>query len=139
MILTEQPGQSTAAEIRVEMANARTVGHHDIAAGLGSTPPLVETTIEETDSARVYSDIVAPQHFDWNAESTHRQFGHLERKVGRKAASTTEQEQYGTMLSSRRRFAFAGDYMREYAEIERIRAVRRKLQELQQLLKPIPR
>ena len=139
MILTEHPGQSAVAEVRVEMANARAAGHQNMPAGMGSAPPLIEATIEETDAARVGGDVDAPQHFDWNLETTHRRFARLERKVGRKAAPASEVSLYATMLSSRRQFVFAADYMHEYAEIERIRAVRKKLQELQQLLKPVPR
>lgn len=136
MLVLENSAQSTGAEVRMAAEVRATAVCNEFAAGTDS-PSTIETTFEDMGANVGFDHFNTPENFDWTNDSVQRRFASLERKVGRSAATKEETSLYSSMLISRRRSVFADCYMREYAEIERLRAVRKKLRELQELLQPV--
>jgi hypothetical protein len=75
--------------------------------------------------------------FDWEDPRTRRAFIRLEQRVLANRASQDERDRYLEMERSRNATVFADRQIRDYAEIQRLKILSRKLAEIQQFLKPI--
>ena len=77
------------------------------------------------------------EKFDWSAQKLQREFIRLEQLTLAQKASDDEQLRYAAMKPDRNSLIFADRYVRDYAEIQRLRKLSEKLAEVEQFLRPI--
>lgn len=138
MIFYALPG--TAAEppvapVAAEQAITPRVYHSAAAGG-----PPVEISLEGFEGER--AEIRVPvqdflEEFDWNNKKLMREFVKLEQKVLARKASADEAHRYRAMRRDRNSQIFAERYVRDYAEVQRLRKLSEKLAEIQHFLRPI--
>jgi hypothetical protein len=107
--------------------------------GASGTPPIEPIVMGEAgDSAetRFEPTDVRPE-FDWDDPKTKREFIRLEQKSLARKATREEQQRYKAMKADRDSHIFADRYLRDYAEIQRLRKLSEKLAEIQQFLRPV--
>jgi hypothetical protein len=78
-----------------------------------------------------------PEDFDWGSKRIAREFIELEQKTLAGKASREEAKRYETMRLNRNKLVFADRYIQDYAEIQRLKTLSEKLQDLQKYLRPI--
>ena len=74
--------------------------------------------------------------FDWNSAKVRREYIKLEQKVMAGRATSEESGRYQAMKRDRNQVVFAERYLRDYAEVQRLRKLSEKLAEIQQFLCP---
>lgn len=79
----------------------------------------------------------ALEEFDWSSASVMREYVRLEQKVLAKQASAEDKKRYQSMRRDRNGRVFAERYVRDYAEVQRLKRLSEKLAEIQQYLRPI--
>ena len=77
------------------------------------------------------------EQFDWDSPKLNREFIRLEQMVLAKKADGEERARYQAMKHHRNSVIFADRYMRDYAEVQRLKKLSEKLAEVQQYLRPI--
>jgi hypothetical protein len=77
------------------------------------------------------------EHFNWDSLRLNREFIRLEQKVLAGKATDEEFQHYDMMKQDRNSEIFADRYLRDYAEVQRLRKLNEKLAELQQYLRPV--
>ncbi|HWN97122.1 MAG TPA: hypothetical protein VNT99_18980 [Methylomirabilota bacterium] len=139
MIVYVPQAPSAAAPVATASAHHAVSGRTFQGTASGGTPP--------TDSLLVVDigDSLDPQpekqavleHFNWSNETLNREFIRLEQKVLARKATQDELERYGAMKQDRNSGIFADRYLRDYAEIQRLRKLSEKLAEVQRYLRPV--
>jgi hypothetical protein len=74
---------------------------------------------------------------DWNNPKNYKEYVRLEQKVLAKKADLEDRRRYEQLKRDRNSGVFADRYFRDYAEVQRLKALSEKLAEIQQYLKPI--
>lgn len=77
------------------------------------------------------------EQFDWDKNETKRDYIRLEQKVLANQSTTVEVARYKIMKRDRNGIIFADRYLADYAEIQRVQILARKIAELQEYLRPI--
>lgn len=137
MIFYAAPGQASAPPVAViveeHAATSRVFNVFDVA------PQPVEMSLqgrpEQADIKSGSCDVL--DKFDWSDPVVMREFVKLEQKVLAEKASPGETDRYRAMRRNRNSQVFADRYIRDYAEVERLRTLSQKLAEIQQYLRPI--
>jgi hypothetical protein len=139
MIFQAPPPASAPSPVATVVAEHAISGRTFQAAAAGGLPPLETLLVGEG------GDSAAPQpeqrdvleDFDWTNEKLQREFIRLEQKTLAKKATPDEQHRYAAMKRDRNSRIFADRYVRDYAEIQRLRKLSEKLAEIQQFLRPV--
>jgi hypothetical protein len=102
-------------------------------------PPL-DISIEGLDGGK--AEIISPdqntlEEFNWSSSKVKREFISLEQKVLARKASLEESRRYRTMKRDRAAEIFADRYMRDYAEVQRLKKLAEKLNEVQKYMRPL--
>ena len=122
---------------------ATAAAEHSVSGGTFQTPatngPLIEQLIISGEgdalNLKVPEELVREQ-FNWQSRKVNREFIRLEQRVLASKASEEEFHRYGLMKQDRNSEIFADRYLRDYAEVQRLRKLNEKLAELQQYLRP---
>ncbi len=104
----------------------------------GSPPIKIVLKGEATIPTRIMpSAPEAQENFDWSNGKNKREFIRLEQKVLADKSTAAESNRYRKMKQDRNSHIFADRCLRDYAEVERLKALSQKLAEIQHYLKPI--
>lgn len=137
MIFTAPPpnGVGFAAPIAAEYSLSSRV-YETAAAGAAPSAPSLDA--EEGDAAAFEPEVRdMVEQYDWENPKLNREFIRLEQKVLAKKADVDEHSRYQAMKRNRNSMIFADRYMRDYAEVQRLKMLSAKLAEIQQYLRPI--
>ena len=74
---------------------------------------------------------------NWEDSKAQKRFAKMEALFLAGKLTPDQKDIYRSLLHQRRAFAFSKNYLRNYAESERLRKLAKKLKEIQQFLKPI--
>jgi len=77
------------------------------------------------------------EEFDWSNPKIKREFIGLEQKVLARKASLEESRRYRAMKRDRAGEIFADRYIRDYAEVQRLKKLAEKLTEVQKYMRPL--
>lgn len=131
--------------------------------GFAAGSPVATAAVEHAATSRVYQSVAAtgppvelslvgyegelakiqPQErnvmeeFNWSDPKSMREYVRLEQKVLAKQASPDEFISYQSMKKDRNSQIFADRYVRDYAEVQRLKKLSEKLVEIQHFLRPI--
>lgn len=138
MIFYATPGSAVApsvAAVAAEHAATSNMYWTAIASG-----PPVEISLEgfvgeQTEIRPAVQDVL--EEVDWNAPKVMREYVKLEQKVLANQASSEEFRRYQSMKRDRNSWVFADRYLRDYAEVQRLKKLSEKLTEIQRYLRPI--
>lgn len=138
MIFYATPGQAAAPPVATVIAEQRATSriYHGAAGGL----PPVEISLEGCpgEQAEIKPQAGDPlEEFDWSNAKVMREFVRLEQKVLARQAGAEERKRYQVMKRGRNGEVFAERYVRDYAEVQRLKKLSEKLSEIQQYLRPI--
>lgn len=110
-------------------------GNAESSSGLGGTFGSEMESSSFVESKPQVMDV--PEDFDWHSKKVTREFVELEQKTLAGKASREEAKRYEAMRLNRNKAVFADRYIQDYAEIQRLKTLSQKLQELQKYLRPI--
>jgi hypothetical protein len=138
MIFNALPGTSAAPPVATVAAEHAMTSRIYESAAAGSPPE--EFSVEGFEGEQ--AELKAPaqdllEEFDWNNPKVNREFIKLEQKVLARKASIEEKRRYQTMRRDRNSQIFAERYVRDYAEVQRLKKLSEKLAEIQQYLRPL--
>lgn len=137
MIFYALPGHGSASPVASVMAERATSARTYAPGAPGHTPTELSLIGDEGDASHFQPQIRDVQEdFEWTNPKTQREFIRLEQKVLAKKADMQEQERYGSMRRDRNSRIFADRYVRDYAEVQRLRVLSQKLAEIQKYLHP---
>lgn len=91
-----------------------------------------ELTVTESPAQEVTED------FEWGNPKTVRDFIKLEQKKLAKKATPEEVKRYLSMKRDRNATIFADRNVRDYAEVQRLKKLSEKLEEIQKYMRPFP-
>ena len=139
MIVYVQQGPSTAAPVATASAEHSVTSRTFQGAASGDAPPTDPLVVIGDGSSLDLQPEKQPvrEEFNWRNERLNREFIRLEQKVLARKATQDEFERYEAMKQDRNSQIFADRYLRDYAEIQRLRKLSEKLAELQQYLHPV--
>ncbi len=140
-MIFQGPMASSAAPPVAVIVEERSISSRTFHGNAGSEPPSPATeftspTVGETVQLQPRQCPVLDK-FDWTGPKLQREFIRLEQKVIARKASPDEKARYDAMRRDRNSQIFADRYLRDYAEIRRLRKLSEKLAEIQQYLRPI--
>jgi hypothetical protein len=78
------------------------------------------------------------ENFEWGNPKTEREFIKLEQKKLAKKATPEEVKRYLSMKRDRNANIFADRNVRDYAEVQRLKKLSEKLEEIQKYMRPFP-
>src|ERR1043166_5258770 len=138
-IILFSPPTPAAATQPSTIAAEHAQGLQSYTVDISAAPPPVQLDLEgaggdSTEIEPIVKDVT--EAFDWSHGSQH-EFIELEQKVLARKATDDEVSRYQLLKRSRDSQIFAEKYLRDYREIQRLRILSEKLQEIQQYLRPI--
>jgi hypothetical protein len=138
MIFFATPAQGAGTPIAAVFEHSISSRTFQTAAAAG-TPPIEPFAVGDVaNSAELQPDRQdVHEEFDWSSTKIQREFIRLEQKVIARKGTADEQRRYLAMKRGRNSRIFADRYVRDYAEIQRIRRLSKKLAEIQRDLRPI--
>ena len=138
MIFSSAPGEAAPPPVTIAIVErAATSRVYEVAAE-GKPPGETALKGDSGDNAEIKSEPSEPlQNFDWANPKTKRQFIELQQKALAKKASTEELRLYHSMRQDRAGDIFAERYVRDYAEVQRLKTLSQKLADIQQYIRPI--
>jgi len=136
MILYATPGNSAPVPVAHAAESAVTSGVYTAAVG---GPPDEDFSIEGLDGEQAKIEpppLDRVEDFNWSDPKTNREYIVLEQKVLAKKDNPEEAERYHYMKRDRNSFIFSDRYVRDYAEVQRLKKLAERLAEIQRFLKP---
>jgi hypothetical protein len=107
-------------------------------AGAWSPPLPDDVTGEAGEQVEIKPSVQRPlERLEWSNPKVTRRFIKLEQKVLAEKASDEELLSYEQMRRDRNAVIFADKYVRDYAEVQRLRKLAQRLAEIQQYLAPM--
>lgn|SRR2546425_1071506 len=137
MILHGPSGHAAAALVATVVAeHARMVSSYKT-----SETPTSATGISLPETEGEQAELRAPvreslETYDWSRPKILREYIRLEQRVLAKVATQEERQRYASMKRDRNSHIFADRYVRDYAEIERLRNLSEALTKVQLYLQP---
>jgi hypothetical protein len=134
------PVDCTAAQpVAVNFYEHSVVTSHVYHMEAGCSPPsdLQMEGARGDEADLVLPECSAMENFDWSNKKIMREYIQLEQKFLAKKASADESKRYSKMKRDRNSYIFADRYIRDYAEVERLKKLSKTLVELQKYLKPV--
>lgn len=138
MIFYAMPGQAAAPPVVTEMEQQAATPRIYRAAAAAMPPAeisLGEFPGEQAQFKPEVSDVL--EQFDWSRARVRHEFVRLEQRVLAKQASAEQRKRYESMKRDRNGKNFADRYVRDYAEVQRLKKLSGTLTEIQQYLRPI--
>ena len=138
MIFYATPGQAAALPVAALVAEHATTSRIYRAAAAAGPPAEISLegyAGEQADIKPPVQDVL--EEFDWASAKVMREYVRLEQKVLAKQATPDELSHYRSMKRDRNGRVFAERYVRDYAEVQRLKKLSEKLAEIQHYLRPI--
>lgn len=138
MIIYAPQAPAAAAPVATASAHHAVSGRTFQSTATGGNPPtdsLLMVVVGDSLELQTEKQAVLEQ-FNWSSEKLNREFIRLEQKALARKATQDELERYGAMKQDRNSGIFADRYLRDYAEIQRLRKLSEKLAEVERYLRP---
>lgn len=138
MIYFVTPGYAAGSPVATPAAEHAVTSR--VYQSVAATGPPVEINLVgyEGEQAEIRSqvrDVI--EAFDWSDSKVMKEYVRLEQKVLAKKASPDEFKRHRSMKRDRNSQIFADRYVRDYAEVQRLKRLSEKLVEIQHYLRPI--
>jgi hypothetical protein len=137
MIFYATPGQAAALPVAALVAEHATTSRIYRAAAEAGPPAEISLGCpgEQAEIKPPVQDVL--EEFDWDSAKVMREYVRLEQKALAKQATPEELSHYRSMKRDRNGRVFAERYVRDYAEVQRLKKLSEKLAEIQHYLRPI--